>query len=319
LLRTAAHRVAAVAVVLLCAVVAFDPPAEPSTYDNDQYLYQQIVDRMRDGDDFYTAAAGAYRSVGGAVETPRAFRPPTAFLVWRWIPTDLLWPAYVALVCGLTGLLLLAATRAPIAVPLVVVYLISLGRVSVEYLFVELWTVPLTAGCLLAYRQRRERLAAGLAVAATAVRELAAVLIVGGLGAAWRARRTVRTWLVAVVVASALYALHVLLLQDHLSAAGTEERLVGTGSLQAVAEMTGFQLPASGLVGPALWALALAGLWRRERAEGLLLAPLLLLPLIGLVVDRPYWGAMVVPFEILLAAELLSGLRPPARSSRTGA
>jgi hypothetical protein len=317
---SAAHRVAAVAVVALCALAMVDPPDRPTQYDNDQFLYDQTVDRMRDGDGYYEAAAATFKSVGGAVETARAFRPPTAFLVWRWIPEGLLWPGYVVFVCAATGLLLLFASRAAIAVPIVVAYLLALGRVSVEYLFVELWTVPLTAGCLLAHQRRRDGVAAGCALVATAVRELAAPLVAGGLFAARIARRPLRPWAIAAAGGAALYGLHLLLLQDHLSSAGTEQELLGTGSLGAVVDIAGFQLPAGALLGPALWALALAALWRRGRAQVALLGPLMLLPLVGLLVDRPYWGGMVVPFELLLAGELLSSLPSPrgrgARATR---
>src|SRR5205823_1646595 len=108
------------------------------------------------------------------------FRPPTAFLLWRWLPSSFLWPAYVLVVVIGTGLLLAAVTTVPVVVPLVAIYLLTLGRVSVEFLFVELWTVPLAAATFFAVERARWRWAAVLALLATAVRELAGGLLLGG-------------------------------------------------------------------------------------------------------------------------------------------
>jgi hypothetical protein len=290
----------------LGAVFLFMPPQQPRRYDNDQYIYANTVARMKARDSYYRAASDSYKAVGGSVETTRAFRPPTAFLVWRWVPTSLLWPTYVVLVAVATGLLLLGVTTTPLVVLLVTVYLLALGRVSVEYLFVELWAVPLVAASLLSFERRCWRAAAAFALVATAVRELAGGLLVGGLLAAVMHKRPWSSWLVGIVAAAALYAVHVALLQPYLGAHGTEAKLLGTGSVGTVLDMAGFQLPAHRVLGALIWGLALIHVVRTGRFA--MLAFFVTLPLLGLVANRPYWGAVVVPFLILWAGEAVAAL-----------
>jgi hypothetical protein len=312
----ARRRLAAAAIVVLGVVFLFLAPQQPRRYDNDQYIYADTVARMKGGDSYYRAASDSYKAVGGSVETTRAFRPPTAFLVWRWTPTSMLWPAYVMLVAVATGLLLLSVTTTPIVAPLVTIYLLALGRVSVEYLFVELWAVPLVAATLVEVDRRRWRAAAVFALVTTAVREISGGLLLGGLLAAVMRKRPWRSWLVALVVAGALYAVHVVLLRPYLGAHGTEAKLFGTGSVGTVLDMAGFQLPADRVLGGLIWALALVNVVRTGRFPDL--AFFVTLPLLGLVADRPYWGAIVVPFLILWAAEeVVTVARVAGRRART--
>jgi hypothetical protein len=309
------RRLAAAAVVVIGAVFLFSPPHQPRRYDNDEYIYAHTVARMKAGESYYRAASDSYREVGGSVETTRAFRPPTAFLLWRWLPTSLLWPTYVVLVAVATGLLLLTLTTAPLVVPVVTIYLIALGRVSVEYLFVELWAVPLAAATLVLADRGRSRAAAACAVVATAVRELAGGLLLGGLLVAVTRKRPWPPWLAGLGVAAGLYALHVVSLQPYLGAHGTEAKLLGTGSVGTVLDMAGFQLPAHRVLGALIWGLALINVVRTGRFP--LLAFFVTLPLLGLVANRPYWGAMVVPFLILWAGEEVGAVG--TRLSRRGA
>ncbi|MCU1450517.1 MAG: hypothetical protein JWP02_2687 [Acidimicrobiales bacterium] len=311
------RRLAAAAVVVIGVAFLFVPPQQPHVYDNDQLVYARTVAGMRRGESYYKAAAASYRSVGGAVETTRAFRPPTAFLLWRWIPTRLLWPSFVVAVAMVSGLLLLRVTSVPLVVPVVTIYLLTLGRAGVEYLFVELWAVPLVAAALLAVERRRWWAAAGLALVATAVRELAGVLLIGALAAAIVHRRPWRPWVASIAAAGGLYALHVTLLQPYLVARGSEERLLGTGSLGAMLDMAGFQLPAHQVVGALLWALAIVGLVRTRRVA--LLGPYAMLPALGLLADRPYWRAMAEPFLMVWAGEGVVALRRLSTRSSTGA
>jgi hypothetical protein len=305
------RRVAAVAVIALGAIFAFLPPQQPQRYDNDEFIYAHTVERMKHGSSYYRAAADSYREVGGRVETTRAFRPPTGFLLWRWIPTDLLWPAFVLAVAVATGLLMLPDTSAPLAVPVVTIYLLVLGRVSVEYLFVELWAVPLVAAAIWAAKRELWWLAASFGLLATAVRELAALILFGGLLEAVVRRKQWWPWAAAIAGGGILYGVHASLLAPYLAHRGTEEALVGTGSVGAALDMAGFQLPAHAVLGALLWGLALYNVVRTGRA--FFLGPYALLPLLGLIAARPYWGSMVVPFLILWASEALVDLYGRAR------
>jgi len=308
------RRVAAVAIVILGAVFLFSAPQQPTHYNNDEFIYAHTVARMKRGESYYRAASDSYREVGGSVETTRAFRPPTVYLFWRWVPTNLLWPTYVVLVAVATGLILLGATTEPFVLPLVTIYLLALGRVSVEYLFAEVWAVPLVAATVLEIDRRRWRWAAAFAVAATAVRELAGGLLAGGLLAAVLRKQPWRPWAVGLVVTGALYALHARLLEPYLNAHGTEAKLLGTGSVGSVLHMAGFQLPGGRALGLVIWVLATVNVVRTGRFPNL--AFFATLPLLGLLVDRPYWGAIVVPFLILWAGEEVVTIAGRARAGR---
>jgi len=297
------RRVVAVAVIVLGAIFVFLAPQQPQRYDNDEFLYSHTVTRMKQGTSYYRAADDSYKEVGGQVETTRAFRPPTAFLLWRWIPTDLLWPSFVILVAVGTSLLMLPDTSAPLAVPVVTIYLLVLGRVSVEYLFVELWAVPLVAATIWAAKRERWWLAASLGLLAAAVRELAALILVGGLleAVVHRKRKPWGPWAAAIAAGGVLYVVHASLLAPYLAHKGSEQALLGTGSVGAIFDMAGFQLPIHVVLGAVLWGLALYGLVLSRRIW--FLGPYAMLPLLGLVAARPYWGGMVVPFLILWASE----------------
>jgi hypothetical protein len=105
------------------------------------------------------------------------------------------------------------------------------------------------------------------------------------------------------------------LLQPYLGAHGTEAKLLGTGSVGTVLDMAGFQLPAHRVLGALIWGLALINVVRTGRFP--MLAFFVTLPLLGLVANRPYWGAMVVPFLILWAGEEVGAVG--TRLSRRGA
>jgi len=107
-----------------------------------------------------------------------------------------------------------------------------------------------------------------------------------------------------LAVTGGLYALHARLLEPYLHAHGTEAKLLGTGSILTVFHMAGFQLPAGRAIGPVIWALAIVNVVRTGRFPNL--AFFVTLPILGLIADRPYWGAIVVPFLILWAGEELS-------------
>ena len=126
----------------------------------------------------------------------------------------------------------------------------------------------------------------------------------GGVLSAVVRRRSWWPWVAAAAAAGALYGLHASLLAPYLAHRGSEEALLGTGSVGAVLDMAGFQLPVHQVVGILLWGLALYNLFRTGRAP--FLGPYALLPLLGLIAARPYWGSMVVPFLILWAGEELA-------------
>lgn len=111
----------------------------------------------------------------------------------------------------------------------------------------------------------------------------------------------------AVAAVAAVVAGHALLAGPHLAERGTEAPLLGTGGVDRVFTMAGVGLPGPDVVAVLLWAIAL---WwvLRDRDLRSFVAPLLLLPVVGLFVGRDYWGLLVVPLELVAAGEVMTML-----------
>jgi hypothetical protein len=273
----------------------------------DHVVYLRTVRAMRAGLDYYPAMDRALRDTIGPAATTRAFRLPTIFWAWAQLPgRTWIWIGFLA-VCGLTGLLALRLSRHALVGPLVTAALLVAGlglprlghggRVD-QWTLVELWVAPLVVGAVLAWTRRRDGLAAGLALAAFCVRETAAGLLVGGLIAAWRTGRRRAPWIVGLVAAAAVTVLHAHAAHPFLAGPGqgAETPLLGTGRPWFVLTMMGGGLPYGAVWGPVLWLAALAHL-RRDPARTMA-AVHLLVPLLGIILRRDYWGLMVLPLVL---------------------
>ena len=86
---------------------------------------------------------------------------------------------------------------------------------------------------------------------------------------------------------------------------GVELPLLGTGGPGSVATMMGFALPLGVVVGPILWSAAVVHCWRR--AEVLALG-LLVVPLTGVLIARPYWGLVSLPAVVVFGTEGIADL-----------
>jgi len=201
----------------------------------------------------------------------------------------------------------------PIAVVPVVLYLLYAGRTVDhwgaapidEFLLPEVWVVPLVAGCLLARKRRQWWLAAALAAAAVLVRELAVLLVLGGLLAAVVERKPRAPWVAALAVSAAGYAAHVQVASGYTSSIGNEAPLWGSASFPwSMLRMMDWPIPGPLVIGGAIWAVAVVWCWRR--GDLLFLGPYLALALTGLVVERPYWGLMFAAFTVFFTAEALA-------------
>jgi hypothetical protein len=285
----------------------------------DHISYRNTVALMRRHQGFYAAfQQGFGQHSGDHIGTARAFRLPTMFLLWRWIPPSLLWPSFLVLVVGGTVLLLLLISDVPPVVLPVAAYLLMAGRTPSqgydEWLLLELWALPAMVGCLVAWRRQRWWAAAGLALLAFLVRETAAPLLIGGLAASWRERERIVPWVVASGLAVVAYVAHLAAASHHLVHPGTDMAELGTGHPPAsMLHMVGWMVPGPDLIGLAIWAVAVAEVWRRR--ELLLVGPVLAIPVLGLFVERPYWGLVVVPFVFFYAGE--AAARAVTRASRS--
>jgi hypothetical protein len=310
---TSAARIgAAVVMIAACTFMLLTPFPGSETF-TDQRIYRETAASMRGGAGYYDAMESALVETNGPPGSVRAYREPLPFLVWRLLPNEhAVWALFVVL-AGITGFLLLGATKTPWAPPIAVLYLLRLARPLSggwhdQFLIVELWVVPAAAACLYFHRRARPGAAAAAAGVATLVRELAAGLLVGGVVATLAARRSVRPWVVALVTVAALLAVHLTSAGRHLTTGGSEAPLWGTGHPpETVTNMIAWSLPNSSLTGWVIWLLAA---WRLGRDRDLLLTfgPLAVVPALGLFVGRVYWGFLVSPLLLFWAAEAIQSL-----------
>ena len=305
--------VAVIGIVSVAIIFLVRAPAEPDLEMIDHALFTMTVDEMRDGAGYYEATEDAFAIVYGPeraelTETVRGFRPPTLFLIWRLLPNDrAIWLAYV-LVATLAGVLSAGLARFPPLGILVSIYLLGLGMLNTgggwmaQFTTTELWAVPVMLGAILAVRRERWWLAASLGLLAVMVRETAAPLLVVGAALALVGRLPKRPWLTSLATAAGLYGLHAILASEFIDpgvATALPSRAEIPGSLLRI---VGMGLPAGLVVGLILWVLAIIRVFRREQ-HPLLTSAYLWLPLIGLVLERHYWGIMVVPFTLIWGIE----------------
>lgn len=298
--------------------------APPDLHHLDHLAFVDTLQRMRHGQGFYAAFRDGLQSVGIVAGRADAFRFPLFFEIVRWIPPSMLHVAFYAFVVVGTSLVVLRLSSEPLAAVTVAGYLLLAGQQPIrggsiaDWMIVELWTVPLLAGALLAHRRRRWWLAAVLVGVAVLFRETNALLLLGGLLYAQRRDVPRKPWIVVASVCALAFAVHLHVATGYVRPHGTDAPLLGSGSFpSSVLHMLQYR---DGL--PALFALALWGVaWWRATRLGIveLVGPLLAIPLFGVVVERPYWGFLVMPFVIMWSTEVgVAALRRFAASRRRG-
>lgn len=319
----AARRAVVACAAALSVVYALVTPAGDRGHA-DHFTYLRTIRYMQDGDGYYDAMRQAFLDIDTVLGHARAYRMPSAFLVWRWIPEEVLFGAFLlVVVVGATALFARLTPNPWLALP-VTVYLLMTGRmpggdITEAWLLVEYWSIPFLVGGVLAWQQRRDGLSAGLFCAAALLREVSAPVLVLGLVAAYRAGRPLRPWLVGLGVFFAGFAVNLRIAQGLIDPPGNDAVLWGTGTPPgSIVDMATWMLPGPAVIWLALWA---AAIWQAHRRDLLLLlAPILGLPFLGLFVDRPYWGLVVVPFILVLGGEaVLDGVSAARRRAAAGA
>jgi len=294
-------------VVALAVVFLTLSPSHVTAKHSDQLFYEDTVERMQRGEDYYSAMDAALFGVTQAPLTQiRSFRLPTVFIIWRYV--GLSWPLAFVVLVG-SGYLTMRLTT-PIVGLAMAAYLVRLAHPvgGLDYAWVEFWALPLVLAAMLAIRDDRWTAACICAFGAAAIRELAAPLVVSGLIAALIFDRPWKPWALATGTYVGLFAIHAHLAATHIAPSGFEGPLVGTGGSAYLFDMAA---PALGVFGFAAVAWAF---WRgRFTAEWWLVGPLVIgIPLLGLVMGRSYWGILVFPIAIpLLWADRQ---RPPTRT-----
>ncbi len=302
----------AISIILICAFYLWLAPVKADAEMIDHGLFRITVQSMREGGDYYASYDAALDIVygptrAGVTETIRGFRLPTTFFAWHLLPNDqYVWWLFV----GLAGLAGIAASRfltRPVLGVLVVVYLLSIGmlveggRWTAQFMTTELWAVPPLFGAVLMARRERWWLAAGLALVAVLIRELAAPFLLVGVGLALLGRVPKAPWFTAFGLAALAYAGHVALVIPHIDPNAVQNPIIDNVDLpRTIVEMMGFGLPAGAVIGSVLWIFAV---WHTIGHRWFLEASLLALPLVGVIIDRPYWGILVVPFAIVWGLE----------------
>lgn len=297
-----------IAVVVAGAVAYACWIATPNAHDIDHLVYVRTLDRMRHGEGFYAAFRDAMSSTGIVTGRARAFRMPLFFEILRWVPPSMLHATFYVVVVVGTALVVLRLSSEPLAAVTVAAYLLLAGqwpmqgRSVADWMLVELWTVPLLAGALLAHRRRRWWLAAALVCLASVLREVNAPLLIGGAWYAYRHRASLRPWVTGCCAFLAAFALHLWVASGYVLPHGNDAPLLGTGQFPwSVLHMLQYHDGLPTLLALVLWGVA----WWRVTKLGIVafVAPMLAIPLLGVLVERSYWGFVVMPFVIMWSTE----------------
>ena len=316
----------AIAIAVLCMAYLWVAPAEPPLEMIDHHLYRLTAESMRNGEGYHASMEAAFdivygRDRGALIENVRAFRMPTTFYLFALFPNDRwVWYLFVA-VAGVAGITATYVVTRPVLGILLTAYLLALGMLNeggewvAQFMATELWAVAPLLGVVAMVLRKRWWLAALLALAAMLVRETAGLLLIVGAVLALGGRVPRTPWLTAAGLGGAAYLLHAIAAADYI------DPDVGVGVLQevsspvVVAEIMGFGLPLGLVVGPVLWMLA-AWHVRVTHERWVLTGAPLLLGFAGVLIDRGYWGILVVPFALLWGVERILDL---ARERRGGA
>jgi hypothetical protein len=279
-------------VAIVVIAIFWLSPRTVSWVNGDLIAYKRTVELMREGQGYYPAMTQALEETSGPPSTVTAYRTPTIFWLWRW--TGLSWPLVFLVIvsCGvLVGILSWPLAGLAVAFWLVVT---AFPPGSEQWGYQEPWAVlPLLLG-LVAVRKDRWALAAIAVLVAGLIRETTALALVGGLvGAVWF-KKPWWPWVACLTAWVAFIGWHAhsarpFLTDGYRPPAGQ----VGVG---AVMEMAGVWLGPLGIV------IVLASLWRaRFSPDWFICAPILvLIPLAGVVIFRPYWSWLSLPVAVAL-------------------
>jgi hypothetical protein len=221
------HDVMALAAVVAMAVAALVSGLQVGYHqlDVDEAVYVSTARLMRHEHlSYYRAMATALVAKDKAPpRLVRALRPPTEFLVLRWLPEGA-W-RWLAGLLGLASLLAVWRLARPFGpwagmIGAALAGLWLLAAMPLLFLHAELWGLPWFLAGLVALRRGRDGRAAALMVVAVAFREL---YVLGLVLAAVLRRRP--AWVVALLAVAGLALVHVALARHVLVANGFNARI----------------------------------------------------------------------------------------------
>lgn len=308
----AAALLLAVVFLALALLVGFRA-ASSDTWDVDERVYYETVERMREGEGPYPAVREALiEKEGAAPSNARAYRPPTLWYVQALVPVGLLrWAVALPF-----GVMLWAAWRigrphgpwgGTVSVGFVGFWI--LGASPLLYLHHEVWGAALLMAGL-AVVDQRPRLAAVLLGAATAVRELFASAFAVGLVL----HRRSRTWWSVAAALAVGAAVHLVVASRYLDPDGIQPPLAWDGwHLASISPSDSVLGGAVGIIGTVLGFAGAAVVARRRSDSGRIA---LVHGALGLVVTvavgRTYWGLAWGPAIAAFAPAALAAR--PARN-----
>ena len=291
----------------------------------DHHGATETLRRMRAGQGFYSTLRDTYWFDSGIrLGGPRSIRTPFLFEVLALFAAQWLLPLFVLVVVVGTCVLLADASAHPYAALPVALFLLVAGRWfgagrMETWMFVELWAVPSSA-LLLGLEQAPplgRRPGCRSRGAGPRAGPPGRVLRPGPRARPGPELATVGGRLIVAVLG---LTLHLVLALQAGSPNGTEAPLLGSGDPpRTVVDVMSCGLPLGyGLV---LWSLAIIHLVRRRLVTPV--TPLIALPLLGLFVDRGYWGNLIAPFIVLWVGELVGDVwaerhpKPPPEARAT--
>lgn len=298
--------------LVACLAVPLAAKAPDKPVQLDQELYRTVVERVREGENFYPATIGAQRERQYPVQPALAVRPPTMTYGLALLPsTATRTAALIALLFGALIALRQSLADRPPAEALSMVALVVAGLFGAffpdnVYLH-EQWSVLLIMLSLAAHR--RAWLMVGLALLAVLVREtalawLAAIVVYGLCQRDWK-----RAGLAAgaIALAGGLWLIHAQLVAAQVQPGDlTSPGWIRFGGLPLVIDALRRNLVLTGLPGPLVLALVAASLaamlrWGRdmERTAAIGSAGFLAALTVFGRPDNGYWGFMAAPFVLL--------------------
>lgn len=290
--------VSLLALVVVCVLAIVSGRGRIDPTNADQNIGRVTVQGMAAGQGVYPAMNHALRVTNGPPKSGRDFRQPLIYEMWHALGSEgAIWIAYVILI-GVAGAAVATTSEAPLVAPLIAVYLLGAAHLD-QYFQVEMWAVPLTLLATAAWRKAWYKTAMVLGATASLVRELALLVIVGGF---WEGRKRRWPWVLGGAVAAALIVAHFAYAARYATPTGFEAPLLGRVDPGWVLLVAGVGLTHGFVVASVLLALV-AVRFVQDRDLARFIGPMVALPLVGVVIHREYWGFMVVPFEILFAAE----------------
>lgn len=303
--RRALQAVSAV-IVIAAGVFFLAGYTEPQAEVLDHHNYRVAIEGMRSGQGYYAAYDVGFREVYGPIPAARDIRFPGLYVALSYLPSGSEHVAY-ALMALAGGLVTIAMAKFPPSGILVTFYLLTLAvadNEAAQFLYAELWVVPLVIATVYALDRGNHTAALLMATLTFALREQG-ILLLGGIAVYLWMKRRLRTQAAAfVAVAVAGYLLHIRAVQPYLDPEnGIHTPLhLGWEPLDSLLRTIGFGLGLEWL-GPLLLAGAFAWAYRHRLLPAV--GPFLAMPFLTVWANRPYWGVMVVPLAVVLSIDLI--------------